>query len=285
MASTILQTRPSPDILAEELDEPQAERRPYGKAGREVDDAAGPLNYVEVTPLKLSACPEDIQVVEINAYTQEDLYELGVQTRGELYASAEGLDAVDFNWSELDAEYQEMGLRHYRRAWLALDRESGRSLGALIAHRGPAGCNFGLLENRADLLVSEEVEDERLEDVVVHLISAATETYDDFSPGFIPLATDDRAARVLRLRGDRRVGVLFGERDTSARTVHDDTRHRHLAWARNAAPSGGMSVSVHGSMPTYRRRGADSRLSLRESSAAFAERKGTRAACERVACR
>ena len=38
---------------------------------------------------------------------------------------------------------------------------------------------------------------------MTRLISAATETYDDFSPGFIPLVADDRAARVLWLRGDQ----------------------------------------------------------------------------------
>ena len=101
-------------------------------------------------------------------------------------------------------------------------------MGALIAYRGPAGSNFGLLENRVDLLVSEEVEDERLEDVAAQLISAATETYDDFSPGFIPLVADDRAARVLRLRGDRHVDVFFGERDAQARIIHDNTKHRYL---------------------------------------------------------
>src|SRR5210317_822938 len=103
MVSTTLETRLSLHALAEKLDEPQATRTPY--VGRcEVDDRAEHLNYVEVTPLKLSTCPEDIQVAEIDAYTQFWLYELAVQTRGEIYASAEELDSVDFNSPGPNAE-------------------------------------------------------------------------------------------------------------------------------------------------------------------------------------
>ena len=50
-----------------------------------------------------------------------------------------------------------MGLCPYRRAWLALDRDSGRSLGALIAYRSPAGSPCGLLENRADRIDPPQV--------------------------------------------------------------------------------------------------------------------------------
>jgi hypothetical protein len=162
-------------------------------------------NYLEVTPLKLSTCPEEIQVVEVDAWSQAELYDLAVETRGQVYADAEELDGTDFNLSKVDAEYQEVGLRRYRRAWLALDRESGRRLGAIIAYRGPLGFNFSFLESRADLLVSADVQDDRLADVVNQLISAATETYEDFSPGFIPVVADDRVAQVLKLRGDRLV--------------------------------------------------------------------------------
>jgi hypothetical protein len=225
MISTTLQSLPSPHAFADEFVKPRANRTPYGGRECEVDDAAEQLNYMEVTPLKLLVCPEDIKVVEINAYTQSWLYELAVQTRGEVWAIAEELDSIDCNLPEPDAEYQQMGLCHYRRAWLALDPDSGRSLGALISCRSPAGSIFGLLENRADLLVSEQVEDERLEDVVTQLISVAAETYDDFPPGFIPLVADNRAARVLWLRGDQHVDDFFGEHDVLAQVVPDNMRH------------------------------------------------------------
>jgi hypothetical protein len=211
MIAASLQLLPSLVAFPVELDQAQTKRTRLRNPGRHVDGAADRLSYMEVTPLKLLACPEDIQVVEVDAHAQFTLYELAVQTRGEVYAIAEELDSVDFVLSELDAEYQQVGLRRYRRAWLALDRESGRSLGALIANRGPTGSSFGRMENRADLILSEHVEDEGVEDIVIQLISAAAETYDDFPPGVIPVVADDRAARVLWLRGDQHVDAFFGE--------------------------------------------------------------------------
>jgi hypothetical protein len=160
------------------------------------------FNYVEVTPLAAEACVSQFQVVECTAATQAELYELAVETRGKVYAQAEELDG-DLNLTELDEVYQEVGLRRYRRVWLARDKSNGRVVAALVAYRGPLGFNFSFLENRADLLIRDEVADEQLGQITAGLIAAASAEYADFEPGFIPVIADDRAARALELRGDK----------------------------------------------------------------------------------
>ena len=103
----------------------------------------------------------------------------------------------------LDEAYQEAGLRRYRRVWLALDEQTDEPLAALVVYRGPLGFNFSFLENRSDLLVAADVEEECLGGIAASLIAAASEEYADFEPGFIPVIADDRTARVLELRGDK----------------------------------------------------------------------------------
>ena len=163
--------------------------------------ASDRFRYFEVTPLKLLSCPRDVQIVEVDAWTQTVLFDVASETRGPAYAKEEVLDDTEPCRAALAGDASLAVPRAVRRAWLALDKEWGRPLAALIAHRHPSTSGFNL--NRSDLLVCAAVEDETLADLVNQLISAATDTYADFPPGYIPVVADDRIARVLRLRGDR----------------------------------------------------------------------------------
>jgi hypothetical protein len=116
-----------------------------------------------------------------------DLVALAGATRHHAYATSIGLGS-DPVLAGIDRRYRAVGLRRYRRIFLARDR-SGRLLGAALVHRSPLAVNFSLLENRCDLLVAEA-------DAAVSgaLLSAAAEAYADFRPGFIPtvVAVDGR---------------------------------------------------------------------------------------------
>ena len=85
----------------------------------------------------------------------------------------------------VDRLYRGVGLRRYRRIFLATDRR-GRVRGAALAHRGPTGMNFSFLENRCDLLLAADGPEE-IVITVLALISAVGDIYTDFRPGFVPV--------------------------------------------------------------------------------------------------
>jgi hypothetical protein len=49
--------------------------------------------------------------------------------------------------------YRALGLRRYRRIWLAMMDGHDAPVGAAIAYRGPLGFNLSFLENRCDVLL------------------------------------------------------------------------------------------------------------------------------------
>jgi len=67
----------------------------------------------------------------------------------------------------------------------------------VLAYRGPLGLNLSFLENRCDLLVDPDLSASRIARIVPALMRFASEYYQDFAPGFIPVACDDAGAAVL----------------------------------------------------------------------------------------
>jgi hypothetical protein len=128
---------------------------------------------------------------------QSGLFELAVRTRGRVYALAEELDHDDLLLDAVDKLYSTVGLRRYRRIWLAMLDGYYGPVGAAVAYRGPLGFNFGFLENRCDLLVEPTLTDEQTEAVARALVGAAVEANLDFPPQTMPVVADDRAAPAL----------------------------------------------------------------------------------------
>ena len=69
---------------------------------------------------------------------------------------------------------------------LAATDRAGRLCGAALAYRAPLGLNYSFLENRCDVLLSDE-EPEEASGTARALVAAAADTYRDFTPGFIPV--------------------------------------------------------------------------------------------------
>jgi hypothetical protein len=134
---------------------------------------------------------------------QADLVGLATSARGPVYASGEELDHADLELDEVDELYRLVGLRRYRRIWLAWDR--CRLLGAAIAWRGPLGFNFSFLENRCDLLVDPALAPKVADAVVRSLIGAAASSYEDLPLGVIPLAVPAAPAGLAVAAGAYRV--------------------------------------------------------------------------------
>ena len=120
---------------------------------------------------------------------QADLDGLAAAARGPVYVAGEELDCDDLELDAVDQLYRYVGLRRYRRIWLAWHRND--LLGAAVVWRGPLGFNFSFLENRCDLLLEPTVAPERAGAVVRALLRAAASTYEDFPLGQIPLAVRD----------------------------------------------------------------------------------------------
>ncbi len=130
--------------------------------------------------------------------------DLVTQVRGPVYAAAEGF-AHDLHLDVLDHQYQRLGLRRYRRVWLASLKGCSTPVGAVVAYRGPLGFNFSFLENRCDLLMRPGLAPVDEEAVLLHLLQAASSVYDDFQPGYIPVVVDATYAPTLMAHGARQI--------------------------------------------------------------------------------
>jgi hypothetical protein len=146
--------------------------------------ARASYEYVAMVPPDAGA--SRVRLREIMGPSSE-LLDLVRRSRGPVPVVAAGL-TTDPGLEQLDALYRSVGLRRYRRIWLAQSR-SGKSLGAALAHRGPLGLNFSLLENRCDLVLDVTLPVEEATEVAVVLLAAAADAYADFVPGFLPVVT------------------------------------------------------------------------------------------------
>jgi hypothetical protein len=142
-----------------------------------------------------------IRLQPISSTNRQALYDLAVSSRGPVYAHGEELLHSDILLDEVDALYQEIGLRRYRRGWLAYLPHRSQPVGAVVAYRASLGLNFSFLENRADLLIDSSATLSETSDLVTALLGAVSSQYADFAPGFIPVVADDPTAAVLAALG------------------------------------------------------------------------------------
>jgi hypothetical protein len=131
----------------------------------------------------------------------------------------------DLGLEGVDAIYRMVGLRRYRRTWLARSR-SGDCLGAVLAHRGPVGLNFSFLENRCDLVLFPGLAPELAADAAAGLLAAAADAYEDFSPGFIPVATPAACAPAVVWMGASAI------RTTVVGGQAPEATYSHISWLR-----------------------------------------------------
>jgi hypothetical protein len=158
---------------------------------------ANPLTVFEVPLLAAATGPAAISA--LSPSDPSELRKLAAQLRGDPFVVAEGLDEDDFELARIDQAYRRVGLFRYRRGWLA--HHDGRLVAALVAYRGPLGLNYSFIENRADLLVAPECSPQQVVAVTRQLVAAASDTYRDFRPGYVPLFVDERCAPLLAATG------------------------------------------------------------------------------------
>ncbi|CAN2042056.1 N-acetyltransferase domain-containing protein [Candidatus Magnetomoraceae bacterium gMMP-15] len=144
-----------------------------------------------------------IEVKKCNNNNHYEIYDFAVKIRGKVFADAEGLNEDDIELHELDEIYRNVGLSRRRYIWMAFCSQYAEPVGAIIVYRGPLGFNFSLIENRCDLLIDKNLNDEQAELVCKSLINNAKFAYFDSDfPLFFPLnymllVADDRCAKLL----------------------------------------------------------------------------------------
>lgn len=116
------------------------------------------------------------------------------RSRGEVWTDAEELDARDLELERLDERYRVVGLRRYRRIYLAAGR-SGHAIA--IAYRGPLGLSFSFLENRCELLCDPALEPAERAPLARALLQAAQEVYEDCALPWVLTVADAPLAGTL----------------------------------------------------------------------------------------
>ena len=170
----------------------------------------GPENSTVVN-LNLLSCPVGLGRASRCATVLSDrrngrasgLAQLAETVRGKIYVKAEELDQDDLLLEATDELYAQIGLRRYRRVWLAIFPGCEAPVGAAIAYRGPLGFNFSFLENRCELLLSPALTAEQVSDVTLALLNSASVAYRDLETQSIPVVVDDRSVACVMDAGGR----------------------------------------------------------------------------------
>lgn len=162
--------------------------------------ALATFNYFAV-PLMAKNLAGDVAIVECSLAKQDEFLAFARQRRGEVFIKAESFDTDDLNLETVDSFYRMVGLRRYRRIFLAYDKGKDEIQGAAIVYRGPLGFNFSFLENRCELLLAPTLDEAQTEALVQALIQKVAPLYEDFSPRFLPVIADDCATLALRKSG------------------------------------------------------------------------------------
>jgi len=136
--------------------------------------------------------------------SQSLICSLAEQERGTVYVAAEELDHPDLELHAVDELYKSVGLRRYRRIFLARRSDTTAPCGVAIAYRGPLGLNFSYLENRIDLILAPMHESES-SNAARCLLSTASQLYTDFSPGQMLVTTVDSHRNLMESVGAKRL--------------------------------------------------------------------------------
>ncbi len=127
---------------------------------------------------------------------EEEVRDFVRRHRGMVFAEAEGVETNDWELSDINSIYQSGGLFRYRHVVIAVDHKFGRVIGVALVYRGPLGLNFSFIENRCDLILSDDagITDA---DVARSLLDASLRYYSDFELDWIPVVVNPRAVSAL----------------------------------------------------------------------------------------
>ena len=174
--------------------------------GNEYSDVST-FNYFSVNPSIIINPSNKIFLKKCTSRQNNNIYEFIAKMRGNVYAKAEEFNKNDIELLSLNDEYKQVGLNRKRFIWIACKSTMDKPIGAVIANRGPFGINFSFIENRCDLIVDNNIDQETQINVCNALLSKVKSVYFDseifskFPLGFIPVMTDNKTAWILKQTG------------------------------------------------------------------------------------
>jgi hypothetical protein len=176
-------------------------QRLFGGITRSLGEADAAVIPQVMLTLRLEDAARRERAVPTTAVVAPDdgLVALAARSRGAVYTQAEELDHDDLLLDAVDALYSHVGLRRYRRIWLATAGTT--PVGAAIAYRGPLGFNFSFLENRCDLLLDPALPAADAARTAEALAGAAVTAYSDYPLAEIPLVVAERDAEAAARAG------------------------------------------------------------------------------------
>jgi hypothetical protein len=157
--------------------------------------AIGELRYLLLTPSPDPPRDPDVRIAECVEEAPDridDLIHLSLGLRGSVVTRVEELEGQDFGLHAIDDDYRRLGLRRYRKAWVAYSKCRRKPVGAILAYRGPLGVDPDLLENRSELMIHPDLARPAAVDTALRLLHAAAPEYEGVLPGIVPTLADDR---------------------------------------------------------------------------------------------
>ncbi|MBL8887613.1 MAG: hypothetical protein JNK16_13215 [Phycisphaerales bacterium] len=156
-----------------------------------------PYSLMEMRRDSLPPTAGDIQVHRCTDAERLPLYALANRLCGCVQANADEWTCGDIELAQLDEQYKEVGLRRYRRVFIATAKGIPDPIGIATAYRGPLGLSFSFLENRCELWLDPYLDDERYTRAIAALVNVAAETYNDFELPIMLVTTDECAGNVM----------------------------------------------------------------------------------------
>ena len=159
--------------------------------------------YLRVDRTRLPGAPTEIAVDELCNADAPLIDRLAQRLCGRVQARADEWDTGDVRLESLDVRYRAVGLRRFRRVFLARVPGQQDPIGFAVAYRGPLGLNFSFLENRCELWVDPDSSPALHERAIAAIMHAAAGVYHDFELPDLLVTASLRDEQVLIAHGAR----------------------------------------------------------------------------------
>ena len=159
--------------------------------------------YLRLDRTRIPDSPAEIIVDELSNADTTLIERLAQRLCGRVQAKADEWEARDVCLESLDARFREVGLRRFRRVFIARSPGEQDPIGFAVAYRGPLGLNFSFLENRCELWIDPDSPPAQHEQAIAALIHAAAGVYHDFELPDLLVTASLRDEQVLITHGAR----------------------------------------------------------------------------------
>lgn len=184
--------------------------------------------YLRVDRTRLPGAPTEIAVDELCNADASLIERLAQRLCGRVQARADEWDTGDVRLETLDARFGEVGLRRFRRVFLARVPGQQDPIGFAVAYRGPLGLNFSFLENRCELWVDPDSSPALHEQAIAALIQT------DYGRTVLPLpawrGVNEKPDRLSKASNHHRRYLPSRSKSPAEYTQIADTPHQHGWW-------------------------------------------------------